>query len=223
MNKNIRLLVSSLWVATMSALLLIIASHLKFPTFDKERYGNIIIPLSLIIPLIFFTYSLYAYKTERFNKAVDKILLFGLVLGIASAFICTFGFRLSSTVFYPLVSTTDDPKNYLIIEDNLTESETELIYINLVFPNKIPDNATNVKYHYRCNSFWNYKLYAEWQLPDSEYLELKNKILIKSNYILSSQINSNSYEFEFDTSSYQAKIDFDDKTCTVSYEFLSLS
>lgn len=219
MNKKARLFVSVLWFVLMSTLLITIAISLKFPTFDNERYGYIIIPISIIVPIISFIYGVNAYKSEKYNKTIDMLILIGFILGIVYVFVCTFGFRLPSTVFYPLSSTTSDPENYLVIEDNLAESEYE--YINDVFPIEIPVEAENVEYCYSCNSFWNYKIESKWNLPHLMYFNYKNEVMAKTNGYYTIQNDKSVFEFEFNTSSYKAKIEFDDKNLTVKYEFKS--
>ena len=219
MNKKARLLISALWFVLMSILLIMIAISLKFPTFDNERYGHIIIPISIIVPLISIVYGVKTYKSEKYNKTIDTLILIGFILGAMYVFVCTFGFRLSSTVFYPLSSTTSDPENYLVIEDTLAESEYE--YINVVFPSEIPVEAENVEYYYFCNSFWSYKIESKWNLPYLMYFNYKNEVMAKPNGYHSIQNDKSVFEFEFNTSSYKAKIEFDDKNLTVKYQFKS--
>ena len=220
MNKK-RLIISLIWFVLMLGLPIIFAFKLKFPAFDEGRYGHIIIPLLVILPLISLLYSITVYNKQNDNKIIDAFIVVGLITGILYSLICTFGFRMPSTLFYPLTSTTTDIENYLIIEDNLAESEYE--YINRVFPEKIPDNATDVEYYYHCNWIWDYRIEVKWRLPREEYLADKEKTLSLFGGNSTVENGNSSFNYIFDMYGYTAKKEFDDNECLISYVFVSKS
>ena len=204
------------WLILVTLPVIIVAANLKFPAFDHQRYGQILIPIFLILPLLSLVYNLVAYRAEKTYKVVDILLISIFVIEMICTAVCTFGFKYYYNDLYPLVSATTDPSNYLVIENRFEETDIE--YVKTVFPEKIPEEATNVKYNYRCAALGIYDIEAQWKLPYEKYMAERDKYIPRS----SKSENSDSiyeYDFEFDNDIFVAKISFDDSQCIVRYSF----
>lgn len=219
MNKIARLLVSTLWLMLSVILPIIIVLNLKFPVIDNERYGYIFIPVSIAFPLFFLVYSIVSFKTKKNNKIVDSFIIVGLIAAVVYTFICTLGFTKVCTAVYPLVSSTQDIDDYLIIEDDLVESDYK--YICTLFPKTIPDGATNIDYYY-CDWFFGYRLDASWNLPYEEYLLDKENTLAMYKGVSTIEDEKTIIEYSFDTDVYIAKKEFIDSECLIKYEFIRI-
>lgn len=131
------------------------------------------IVLFSILPGIFAAIQLCSLKRMKHYicRIVSNIFLQGLflILGLISV-ICLF------IVLPPLESMTDSVENYLKVDNEIDEFNPVL---SAFFPNKIPEQATNIDYYYQLKKgLFSEEIIitASWVLPDKEYEETKNKI-----------------------------------------------
>jgi len=81
-------------------------------------------------------------------------------------------------MYYPIsISKTENPKNYLILDELYSPIDYSELKITQVFPKSIPDCATEVDYEYRCEpSRMCWMIKAAWCLPNEEYFAEKQRI-----------------------------------------------
>lgn len=216
MKSKIRVSFSIVWLLFVTIPIIITAINLKFPALDYQRYGHIIIPIFLILPLVSVVYSLVTCKLGNTHRVGDILVISGFVIEMICTLVCTYGFRYYNNDFYPLVSTTTDSSNYLEIESRF--KETDYKYIEAVFPKEIPEDATDVKYYYRCMAFGIYDIKAQWKLPYEKYVVERERIIARNSQNEKAD-NDYEYNFIFDNDSFFAKERFDDSKYVVYYEF----
>lgn len=216
MNNRTRTILSVLWLLLVTIPIIVTVCNLRFPAFDYRRFGQIIIPLFLILPLVSVIYSVAVYKSEKAHKIIDSLLVLGLVFEMICTTICTFGFRNYNNDLYPLVSTTEELENYLVIEKRFEESDRK--YILQVFPEKIPEDATETSYYYRCTAFGIYDIKGRWKLPYEKYIFERNRI-ISNELLYDKSSDVYEYNYSFDIDIYTATVIFNDSDCSISYEF----
>ncbi|MCM1161614.1 MAG: zf-HC2 domain-containing protein [Roseburia sp.] len=188
----------------------------KYPHITLKAQYLPVIFLSLL-PCILAMIELWSLKRMKHYifRIVSSIFLQGLslVLGFISA-ICLF------VILPPLESMTDVTENYLMVD---SETEKFASIYSAVFPNEIPEHASNVKYYYqRKKSFFSEEITikATWALPVEEYEDTKNKIW--NDYYVE-EMEKNEWSIIVKGVHYpeQAALNFiyDDNSQTVSYVF----
>jgi Predicted integral membrane protein len=191
--------------------------QIKYPQIFFNRLGSVYLVLIFIniLPLIISSIGIIVLNRKK-NK---KILIISSILIIPSILVClSCGFILCS--FPPIQSYTDKPENYLIVEKNV--GKYSKIYENF-FPNKIPNNANNVKYNYKKYEGLfeeNIELIASWSLASDEYEMAKQKVL-NSSYLEKRDYDHNSFKVYLKGLSYpnnlQLIFTYNDKEKTVFY------
>ena len=214
MTKTTRTAISVFWLLLTYIPFIIICFRLKYPTFDKFRYGYIIMPVLLILPIFSLLYSLLSDRLFDGKKAIDIIMTVLAVMCFLYTLVFTFGFRIVTTMLYPMASYTENADNYLQIEDEFVETDQR--YIDEFFPSSIPESAENVKYCYYGSLYGDYFIAASWELPENEYVSLKTKVLASKSYTQDDE--GYSYNI-FGDEKYSASIDFDDAKHKVCYSF----
>jgi len=142
-----------------------------------------------VVPMFFGVYKLNkgpcSPKGDRGADIYSSVILsvIATILFVPSLFLsCLSCFMLGE-------SQTTNPKHYLEVDDAV---EDEMNIVLEVFPGRIPSSARtsegfsdSTKYYYYCeNSFsLNYIIVAEWELPDEEYLQAKEKAKKDKTYI----------------------------------------
>lgn len=215
MTKSTRTAISIFWLLLTYIPFIIVCFNLKYPTFDKLRYGYIIMPVLLILPIVSLLYSLLSDRLFNGKKAIDVIMTVLAVLCFLYTLVFTFGFRIVTTILYPMASYTENADNYLRIEDDF--AETDQRYIDEFLPASIPESAENVKYRYYGSLHGDNLIEAAWELPENEYLPLKTKVLASKSYTQDDE--GYSYNI-FDGEKYEASIDFNDAKHKVCYSFI---
>ncbi len=127
-------------------------------------YGGFVIVSALSVWLVRLC-SNKRMPTHRIVKIfISGVLsLFMLILTVPWSLICTLTIVAGTTV-----SKTENIDNYLLL-DRYVEEKTDGL-----FPEDIPVEAENLKYHYEYYSgFLEYKfdIFAEWQLPNRKFKE----------------------------------------------------
>ncbi len=181
--------ISLIVLAVMSfvASMLFLNSEYEHLFFGEDAILLILISFSgiiltvLLAAIILITYTTRS-KTERGmkirNKISDIAALLIWVLFVPSILVCFFGM----TMIVPITvySRTDDPKDYLVLDEVVEAACGEEIYS--LFPDEIPafsenDKPTDVKYFYNCDHGFFYgdtfNIIAEWSLSKKNYENAK--------------------------------------------------
>jgi len=220
MDKKVRVYISISWLLVVLVPMVVITFQLNFPAINYNLYGHIIIPILLALPLITLVYTVIAYKTGKSSKIADGFVLAGLIITILYTAVFTLGFRYWGNALYPLASTTRNPENYLVIEDEYAEYDTREIYG--VFPKEIPAEASDVEYYYYCNGFGHYWIEAKWKLPNDKYMVEKRQAIYGNGEVTNTS-DGLIYDCVFNENGYIAKKEFVDSDCSIKYYFERLN
>lgn len=182
-KKRILLILSGLWFSLVMIYFAIGFSTLKFPHLHYSSFVPKLI--MLLLPSLLFAALHFIPRIKKHNvRLIFKIVLW--VLLVASIAVCllytalmTFGWSSVSPAFFPIYSHTDNPKNYLVLDEPVL-CEPESKYFEL-FPKKLPDNANSIKYRYHCvdtlfGAYWYVHSYytAPQDVFDSELNRIEN-------------------------------------------------
>lgn len=220
MKKKYRIVLDVLWFLLVLIPFIIMAFQVKYPSLDMNRFGWIV-PVFFTLPIISLIISCISTSDRcRLKKVSDLIIYVGGSAYIIFLFVSTLGFKVWMPAVYPISSQTENPSNYLLIEDKFEHSEER--YLNAVFPNEIPSNAYDVTYFYKCNAaLGNYTIRAEWTLPLEDYVLIKEKeIRNKDNLIV--EDGKDVYNIYMNNDKYFAKIVFNDLDNRVAYSLKSI-
>ena len=177
--------VAAIWVIDFSVL------AYKFPSFITilATPAFCCIFFFFVISMFFGVYKLNqspcSPKGERGADIYSSVILsvVATILFIPSLFLSGFCCLMLGE------SQTSNPKHYLEVDDVV---EDEMNIVLEVFPGRIPSSARtpegfsdSTKYYYYCENFFslNYIIVAEWELPDEEYLQAKEKAKKDKTYI----------------------------------------
>ena len=175
-----------------------------YPTFYDDYYGSgIAILISLLFELQFvlcMAIFLLMKKRKSLKKKKYKKNLIAIILVVLWV-ISWFAFPMKLTIAFfapPIYSCTDDPSNYLRFDVDFYKSYANYWRDDIynLFPAKIPDSAMNgaeyplfyetgcpetTKYYYKYETAVEekYDLFAEWKLPEDEFIAEKERILAK--------------------------------------------
>ena len=114
-------------------------------------------------------------------------------------------------------SITTDINNYLALDEG---SPVHNSSCDELLPVEVPENAQNPVYDYYCefSLFSGSYVYAEWTLPENEYLEEKQRIADSADeYKLEYFKYDNQDVYALDAPRDIAQFSFSDKDCRVSY------
>lgn len=226
MNKKRKIItwiiICSLWNLSVITIHIIMRSQLKFPTLNFEFFGWLI-PVFMTVPFHGLFFGILSVYRKRFMKGFAKVYTtVGILCYIFFVAFVTLGFSQWEPGLYPLVSETDDVSHYLILD---YETEYEKIY--KVLPERVPENAQNIRYEYHYAPIeLDYTVDAQWRLPENDFEEEKERVSAKAHNCTDNG-NKTVYSFfwsgQYDRSPgalYNIEIEFDDGTRTVSYHLL---
>lgn len=170
-----------------------------YPEFYEDFYKTIPHRMFFLIQFLICLVLLLLVRKQSKNTKMKKRIVNVLIVLWAVSWLAFPSKIVYTFLAPPVYSSTTNPAHYLHL-DNLFYSDNlwrEDIYY--IFPAVIPDSAINnddnsyyldyedfsatTKYYYRFETHIETKfdLFAEWQLPDDEYLAEKERILAKGN------------------------------------------
>ena len=198
---------SVFWIALIVAPLLYYADMLNFPVVAYRAVHKIVLVVLIFFPLVLFIIS----KLTKREKTV--LIVFGvcIILNLLSFFTLTLFFTADEPFFYPVVSYTKSPDNYLILDKNLELKTEEDDYIFTVFPKEIPKDATDIEYVYYCDTAADVlRISAKWCVSNEEYEKEKERMSTQCIY------NKYGNFFNFSENDFVLYIAFDDESkCVV--------
>ncbi len=211
-TKNMRigvwLIPPILFFAFFSLHLLYVAIVALYPDFSSD------IPVVLqfgVLTSIVYLLALVLF-TKLKNKAAKKVVIIVSSV-ILVAIVC---FAILAFFLGGYVSKTTDIDNYLVLDEGSLVHNNEC---KDLMPDDVPENSVNhvYDYCYRCDLFSGSYIYAEWTLPENEYIAEKQRIADSAD-----TYNLKCYQFEkqdvYKNSSRDvAQFSFSDADCCISY------
>lgn len=171
-TKNaVTLIISVCWLLIEFFTLAVILHRLNFPAIDD--LGNLVMLIVIfLLPLFGIVFSIVS------KKGISMVSLILLVNTFVISCIFSFFSMTCFEMYYPIsISKTENPKNYLILDELYSPIDYSELKITQVFPKSIPDCATEVDYEYRCEpSRMCWMIKAAWCLPNEEYFAEKQRI-----------------------------------------------
>ncbi len=216
------IIICSLWNFAVITVHIIMRSQLEFPTLDFDFYGWLI-PVFMTVPFHGLIFGILSVYRKRLIKAFAIFYTAaGIIFYISFVAFVTLGFTQFEPGLYPLVSETDDISHYLILDN---ETDYEKVY--MVLPEAVPFNAQNIKYKYCYEPVeLDYTVDVQWSLSENDFEQEKERV---SEYAQEC-INNDSktvctffWSGQYDKAPgalYNAEVEFDDETRTVSYHLL---
>lgn len=209
----------SLNVIFFATFLIFKFSYVKYPYIDMASYKTFFLLafLSLtptfisFIGLIIQSASCVTKRRNIYEVSLTLLSLCSIIASLYGMFLLNF--------YTPLASKTENPKNYLIVDESFNREYLE------IFPQTIPSMAIEVKYYYCYWNTWGSDLdiIAQWKLPKSKYESEKRRI--KNEYLIV-EVAQNSRQKDFIDyriiylfdEGYNCKFfSFSDNTMTVRY------
>lgn len=209
-----------------------------YPEFYEDFYKTIpdrmFFWIQFLICLVLLLLVRKQNKVTKMKKRMASVLVV-----IWAVSMLAFPVKLVTSLFTPPVySLTTNPAHYLCLEDFIYCDNTWREQIFYFFPAVIPDSAINsnydsyyldyedfpstTKYYYRYETSLetNFDIFAEWQLPNDEYLAEKERVLAKGGITSVEQKGDWQCVYFFDTdfkSLYVFFFAYNDSTQTVRY------
>ncbi len=172
--------VCMVWELVVIGIHIFMSSQLKFPTLNPELFGWLI-PVFMAVPFIVLFLGLVSIDRKKPVKILAIVFaILSIVIYVDYIFLTTGGFRVWEPGLYPLMSETEDIKDYLVFDDDFAENYDEIVDI---IPETVPDDATYVVYNYYFEPGFNGFLYVYWELPKDDYAVFKKEILKKDGII----------------------------------------
>lgn len=176
---------------------------------------------------------LFCKKKKKIGKKKDRkkaLCIFITILWVISLLLSPFVFLLHLIAGY--CSTTSNPNNYLVVDEDYLKYEWEEIF--QVFPYKMPDSVKQIVYSKNSTTkyFYAYSdeflgayrmdIYAEWQLDhntesiyESDYEKEKQRILSKDNIVCVESMG------DWQCVHFKNKIDVTEAMCDYEYLFFA--
>lgn len=176
---------------------------------------------------------LFCKKKKKIGKKKDRkkaLCIFITILWVISLLLSPFAFLLHLIAGY--CSTTSNPNNYLVVDEDYLKYEWEEIF--QVFPYKMPDSVKQIVYSKNSTTkyFYAYSdeflgayrmdIYAEWQLDhntesiyESDYEKEKQRILSKDNIVCVEPMG------DWQCVHFKNKIDVTEAMCDYEYLFFA--
>lgn len=199
---TIWLIITFLWFVFLLSPIIHYATQVRFPVIAPEKSSKFILILLFLLPAIFA----FIAKFTKKEKITRIVFIVCTVLNLASIYVLTLGFTADVPFFYPVISYTDSAQDYLVLDTNLYTDD-----VFSVFPETIPSEAKDVKYKYYCELSSNtVQLFAEWILPNKEYILEKNRLAVGYN---------DTSMYDYSSFVYNLVVEFDDQNNTVCYMY----
>lgn len=187
-----------------------VAKATLYPDFSSEIFS---VFLFGALPSIVYLVSLALYIKSA-KKSVKKFVC-AISAVIIAVLLCFEGYIL--LVCSSDISKTNDINNYLILDDGSLVHNSDCVDL---LPVEVPENAEKPVYDYYCefSLFSGSYVYAEWTLPENEYLEEKQRIIDSAEeYKLQYFKYENQDVYALDAPRDIAQFSFSDTDCRVSY------
>ncbi len=210
-NKNLWLRMLLLSVVLSALTVFYVIKSTLYPTLEcciDYIYMYWVIAAEYLLAL-FILHRLNKKSHKAATRIIAAILIIAAVLWQGITF-----------MFSPLISTTNDAKNYRIFDECCCLVNND--YIALL-PSEIPANAENIVYDYFCETslFSGTYVYAEWTLPEEAYAKEKQRIsdsLNGTDTLPFTTAEKTAY-MEKNPENTDLIIAFTDAECKVSYYF----
>lgn len=146
-----------------------VAKATLYPDFSSEIFDVLLFGA---LPSIVYLVSLFLYVKSA--KKSSKRLVGVISAVIIAVLLCFEGYI--SLVCSSDISKTKDINNYLVLDEGSLVHNSDCFEL---LPSDVPENAENPVYDYYCefSLFSGSYVYAEWTLPENEYLEEKQRII----------------------------------------------
>lgn len=187
-----------------------IAKATLYPDFSSEIFS---VFLFGSIPSIVYLVSLFVY-VKLAKKSLKRLV--GIISAVIIAVLLCFEGYIS-LVCSSDISKTNDINNYLILDDGSLVHNSDCVDL---LPVEVPENAENPVYDYYCefSLFSGSYVYAQWTLPENEYLEEKQRIIDSATeYKLQYFKYENQDVYAFNTPRDIAQFSFNNADCRISY------
>lgn len=187
-----------------------IAKATLYPDFSSEIFS---VFLFGALPSIVYLVSLFLYVKSA--KKISKRLVGVISAVVIAVLLCFEGYM--SLVCSSDISKTTDIDNYLVLDDGSLVHNSDCVDLLLA---EVPENAENPVYDYYCefSLFSGSYVYAQWTLPENEYLEEKQRIIDSADeYKLQYFKYENQDVYALDAPRDIAQFSFSDTDCRVSY------
>lgn len=196
--------------ALVSFRLVTVAKATLYPDFSSVLYDVLFVGvLPSIVYWIFLT--IYFKSVKKSSKRI---------VGVISAVIMAVLLCFEGYVF--LVgssekSKTTDINNYLVLDDGSLVHNSDC---EDLLPAEVPENAENpvYDYYYQSGLFSGSYVYAQWTLPENEYIKEKQRIIDSADeYKLQYFKYENQDVYALDATRDIAQFSFSDTDCRISY------
>lgn len=187
-----------------------VAKATLYPDFSSEIFS---VFLFGALPSIVYLVSLALYIKSA-KKSVKKFVC-AISAVIIAVLLCFEGYIL--LVCSSDISKTNDINNYLILDDGSLVHNSDCVDL---LPVEVPENAEKPVYDYYCefSLFSGSYVYAEWTLPENEYLKEKQRIIDSADeYKLQYFKYENQDVYALDAPRDIAQFSFSDVDYRISY------
>lgn len=213
------LIVFFIWNSAVVGFHIFMRSQLEFPTLNFESLGWFAwsIPIFMTVPFYGLFFGILSVYRKKLMKAFAVLFT---VVGIF-AFL---GFVVISTNLltdwtpgiYPLMSETENASDYLVLDGNFKDNYDNIIE---VMPEKIPQEAENVRYEYIYDPCMSGNMEVYFELPENEYETFKSEVMEKQAVSEETESDNSAY-FAWNVTEIPAfftwmRVDFDDSKNSV--------
>lgn len=213
-----------------------------YPEFYEDFYKTIPHRMFFLIQFLICLVLLLLVRKQSKNTKIKKRIANVLIVLWAVSWLAFPSKIVYTFLAPPVYSLTTNPAHYLHLDNFFYSDNPWREDIYYIFPAVIPDSVINnddnsyyldyedfsatTKYYYRFETDIETKfdLFAEWQLPDDEYLAEKERILAKGDITSVEQKGDWQCVYFFDTdfkSLYVFFFAYNDSTQTVRYVAMS--
>ena len=202
---------TALWAAWMGLIVTPIVLVSKSFVLPAISFSVPVIVLLYLFPVIIFFVAKFTKKEKTFSCFLLLCNVICLVYISLSVFLVDYDMKW----LYPLGSKTTSTENYLTIDkEDLYAVEEDKLFS--VFPEEIPDNASDVRYEY--SYYTDMYILAQWVLPKEDFNTEKRRVAEMFTYGATPEIDQEKYLFE-NTGANKFYVEFDEQTYSVKYEF----
>ncbi|MFT4006156.1 MAG: zf-HC2 domain-containing protein [Lacrimispora sp.] len=176
---NVISILITVFAIIVSATIMFKEYSIKYPMLHYTRNINLLYLICFLVglsPVIIAILELCSIKRSKIQHFTRKFISNILIQSVA----VFLSLVIAITIFLivpPLESQTDNLDEYLKVDKSILKYET--IY-NKFFPANIPENASDLEYHYKKYSNivnTNVQIQFSMKLPESQYLTERDRVL----------------------------------------------
>lgn len=210
------LIVCLLWETLVVGVHILMRSQLKFPTLNFELFGWLV-PMFMAVPFWALLFGIVSVYRKRLMKIVAVVFtVFGVLIYIGYIGLVTGGFQDLKPGIYPLMSDTNEVKNYLVLDGDFLVNRDK---ITEIMPENIPDKATDIVYSYRYEPAMYGCVNISYTLPEAEYEAFKSETLQKDG-IIDETANGVSFLSKWSSDGFctvWSELNFNDNSHSINY------